>query len=681
MEHKLITGGEQWLPFARSRIKALRALGNPYACQRYEIDGAHVEIRIAGEHEYIRLDGGIQILSGVTRDSMLIVTPPYSPPALLPNYTLHSFKPTKKSEKLISFKPVPKDLTFNDEVRLGVLISAVVEPERTDESQHKYICGSMYSGRMAKLVQLLLGYGKMHTSTPYPNEDETPVRALGATPYSDALSGVRIRYDHRWACCHGVVTAQDDTLWLVEISELNGVIAMPLPMLSKTAAIKEVRKLFGGMPSGGTFPKNITKAIADGKVIRLASAASLLPLYSKQSYSSDMGWSFADNGRTAYNTCRGKHATEMNRFGTDKKLMAYLFRMDITISGTAGSATLVLQEEAWASVNKGPINIDKPFESMWSCPFVFQDSQYGAQYDPYYVSQPLWDIKVDENLIDPGGTLGFPIFVRHLNDVVDVVRVKSLLSGSGQPGIDCAEFKNTTVDYIEAEYEYGEPAAGNYFRFSKSAHRTGDGAYGGMWAFGSRDAFVVRRVGLSSMLVANQISGLLYSDYLAAGGTGSAYVNTFPVLEPNTSPVGVPAPGSLADAYGILHASLLGGGAVIDYWADPLTLYPADWFLALPTGAVKTKTLALEFPEPIGQRDARLTWRGDLNKSYNRVEDFPRFYLRHSVLGPSFHAVYSEDHVLLNWALGYGDQRFIGPLLEGEDPANQPFYSFVGYLT
>jgi hypothetical protein len=58
MEHKLIQGGEQYLPFARSRIKALRAAGLDYASQQFEIDGCSVSIRIAKEHAYIRLGGG-----------------------------------------------------------------------------------------------------------------------------------------------------------------------------------------------------------------------------------------------------------------------------------------------------------------------------------------------------------------------------------------------------------------------------------------------------------------------------------------------------------------------------------------------------------------------------------------------------------------------------------------------
>lgn len=67
MEHKLITGGEKYLPFARSRIKALRATGLNYASQRFEMGDGTVEVRIAWQQDYIRLSGGasIEMDSGV----------------------------------------------------------------------------------------------------------------------------------------------------------------------------------------------------------------------------------------------------------------------------------------------------------------------------------------------------------------------------------------------------------------------------------------------------------------------------------------------------------------------------------------------------------------------------------------------------------------------------------------
>lgn len=58
MEHLLLQGGEQYLPFARSRIKTLRAVGLKHASQKFEIEGCLITVRIVGEHEYISLSGG-----------------------------------------------------------------------------------------------------------------------------------------------------------------------------------------------------------------------------------------------------------------------------------------------------------------------------------------------------------------------------------------------------------------------------------------------------------------------------------------------------------------------------------------------------------------------------------------------------------------------------------------------
>ncbi len=59
MEHRLIQGGEIYLPFARSRIRALRATGLKYATQRFVMPGGEqVRVQITGEHEYIEISGG-----------------------------------------------------------------------------------------------------------------------------------------------------------------------------------------------------------------------------------------------------------------------------------------------------------------------------------------------------------------------------------------------------------------------------------------------------------------------------------------------------------------------------------------------------------------------------------------------------------------------------------------------
>lgn len=75
MEHKLIQGGEQYLPFARSRIKALRALGLSHASQQFEIDGVSVKVRTDGEHNYINIQGESDPLIWVVVNATLVGSP------------------------------------------------------------------------------------------------------------------------------------------------------------------------------------------------------------------------------------------------------------------------------------------------------------------------------------------------------------------------------------------------------------------------------------------------------------------------------------------------------------------------------------------------------------------------------------------------------------------------------
>ena len=59
MEHKLIEGGGQYLPFARSRIKALRATGTKYATQRFVLPDAEISVRIVADQEFIHIKGSV----------------------------------------------------------------------------------------------------------------------------------------------------------------------------------------------------------------------------------------------------------------------------------------------------------------------------------------------------------------------------------------------------------------------------------------------------------------------------------------------------------------------------------------------------------------------------------------------------------------------------------------------
>lgn len=57
MEHKIIRGGGEYLPFARSCVAKLKKLGIGYASMSYIVGGATVKVRIVPGHEYIEITG------------------------------------------------------------------------------------------------------------------------------------------------------------------------------------------------------------------------------------------------------------------------------------------------------------------------------------------------------------------------------------------------------------------------------------------------------------------------------------------------------------------------------------------------------------------------------------------------------------------------------------------------
>lgn len=117
MEHKLIQGGEQYLPFARSRIKALRAAGLQYASQQFEIDGVSVKVRIAGEHEYISITGGSQ---ATFMDSGLVDLKVWNPVNGLAGQTGYLHDTVKTSAYHAGFAPTDPVSTWKANAATGV---------------------------------------------------------------------------------------------------------------------------------------------------------------------------------------------------------------------------------------------------------------------------------------------------------------------------------------------------------------------------------------------------------------------------------------------------------------------------------------------------------------------------------------------------------------------------------
>lgn len=366
MEHLLILGGEIYLPFARSRIKAMRATGAKYASQRYVLPDATVRVQIVGQQSYIEISGGgYNILSGVVKAGQIITGTPD---------VLRSFKPTQQCWQYpLKKREGTSPAAFHDEPKLAIAAHANTG---LSGSQYEKLCSSMYSGRMAKAVQVILGIGKQK-----PTDD-----------------GVQVKYDYRWARCHGIAVGPDGKSWLIEISEAEGVMAMRLPLIAGTVGLggntqkvlSETVKLFKGIPSGQSFPVGaaLTEAIDKGTVLRLLDATGLAAVYGKNAFSATLGWSFNDTGSEAHNTCYTSVAGVQTSFH---------YRIDITL-GEEPAAALT-------EVDSGPIYGTSTFKF------------YNAVSDAYSVLQTTaWPGG------HPNGTYLAPIFVCHIDGVLEIVR-------------------------------------------------------------------------------------------------------------------------------------------------------------------------------------------------------------------------------------------------------------------
>jgi len=450
VEHKLIQGGEQYLPFARSRIKALLAAGLEYASQRFVFPDGEVAVRIVADEHYITLTGtGGIVLSGIIREGTITTPPSPGKPYL------SSFKPTEQAWlQVMHRKPIGGGPTvFSIEKQLAILThSSLYRAGRDTGVQGHDICGSMYSGKMAKLVQLLMGYGKPKSIT----IDETT-----------KIDGVQVKYDYRWNRSHGVVTADDGKPWLVEISNANGVIAMPLPMTnykipnnSSQDVLIQAKLLFGGLPSGATF-KNGTELedlIEEGSVVRLMLPAEIDDFYSKSGLCQDMGWSFNDSGSEAHNMAfytgpdyRGFPGYRACHYKLDIAIGATVVNREAGTPAASCSASLTLVEEK---------------------------IRLGADYVAWFSggtvgSQSLQTIPLPN--IGAGGLedeypASWPVYVCHINNTLEVIRCESMIvawqGNTGGAEADDTYFASSSPRYPanpnpprwQIDQSYGSPS-------------------------------------------------------------------------------------------------------------------------------------------------------------------------------------------------------------------------------
>jgi len=252
---------------------------------------------------------------------------------------------------LDSFVPTPTCLRTHPELLAGrqEVVRLAVAPY-FDElknsglgpaySQYTKLRPSMYSGTMRKVVQVLMGLGRIGKA-----KLRDPDRPHVTPAYLEdvATNGVQIRFDWRFIRTHGIVVAADGRLWVVEISAARGAVAVPLPLVPKTdtaafrakvqakedwALLRAIEEL-GGLPSGEGVPATaarLSQMLENGTALRLLSPEDVAPFYEHSAYSSALGWAFNSSGSEAHNTAY--------RFGDDGFQRGVWYQISLSIGAT-----------------------------------------------------------------------------------------------------------------------------------------------------------------------------------------------------------------------------------------------------------------------------------------------------------------------------------------------------------
>jgi hypothetical protein len=336
---------------------------------------------------------------------------------------------------------------FIKEKRIGVIPDADIDITSTSiqMAQAGVICSSLFTGKMRKVVQLLLG-------TPYFN----------------------VKYRWKFNQTHGVYVDSDGNDWLIEISQNNGVLAMKMPKkaigINASANQSLIARNFSYIPTGISFSdfQDLDAEIASGKVRRLMPASGLNEFYGKQSFYEDCGWAFSDDGHGISNVC-WDHPGRYKR--------SYLY--DISISeedGGPSSASISMSETgplagfgymhfpAFSSkfelkTFEYSINPDAPAEdigSSWSAPiFVCYNGYVKKIVRGIYKKSEKSGIQLGDDIYDYVEGVGFGDIIDYLKD--DGMIVYSLPYIAGKV---CSGFPYVSLN-IAKNYSFVSKISGN----------------------------------------------------------------------------------------------------------------------------------------------------------------------------------------------------------------------------
>jgi len=189
-----------------------------------------------------------------------------------------------------------------------------------------------YSGAMAQVMQVVGGYGRQdigddvtddfeHAPFRLPHEYQRKIEDELINVRLPAYTGMpdkegKFRCDYKFNKCHLVGFSGEREPWLIQI-ESNKAYAMPLPIVPATATeafreyieevgddeILELLDLFGGLPTGETFPlpgEEFQAWLRAGVIIELCDTSEF---YANMPFYDACGWSTNSRGTEAFNTC------------------------------------------------------------------------------------------------------------------------------------------------------------------------------------------------------------------------------------------------------------------------------------------------------------------------------------------------------------------------------------------
>lgn len=236
----------------------------------------------------------------------------------------------------------------------------VFEQDFKDElAQTSRIRPCQFSG----LLQIAATFSISHGDIRLPRETLPDYfEDMATQEYIDACKtqGVLCAYEQHSLKTHGIVRDVNTNLWLVEISQLNGIIARQLPIFKSGTFIgaskdeEEAIVLLGGVPTGESFPnarQDILDGIDDGWIIEVMPPTNspIEDFFDNESFYTDWGysWAFNNDGTEARTTTYEWSFSDFSRF----KYWSLTFDFDFDSGGSPDfSVTLTkLQDQYMAA--------------------------------------------------------------------------------------------------------------------------------------------------------------------------------------------------------------------------------------------------------------------------------------------------------------------------------------------